>query len=47
MIPSNGYLCDTIVEQLKDIRKRTSAEVGISLSVDGLKETHDRMRKPG
>ena len=44
MIPSNGSLRDLAVEQLQEIRRRTDAEIGVSLSIDGFRETHDRIR---
>lgn len=47
MIPTNGSLADTAVEQLRAMRKLTSANLGVSLSLDGHQPTHDRMRKPG
>ena len=43
-IPSNGSLCDRMVAQLQKLKQLTKAEITISLSVDGLEETHDRIR---
>jgi MoaA/NifB/PqqE/SkfB family radical SAM enzyme len=47
MIPTNGSLGDVIVRQLNEICRRTDAEVGVSISIDGFKETNDRLRKEG
>lgn len=47
MIPSNGFLTDVIVDQLKAIKKKTRASVGVSFSIEGLKETNDKIRKIG
>lgn len=48
MIPTNGSLPERILEQLGRMRAMTRAQIGISLSVDGLRESHDRIRdKPG
>lgn len=47
MIPTNGSMVDAAVEQLREMQSRTSASIGVSLSLDGLKATHDSMRKPG
>lgn len=47
-IPSNGSLPDQMIEQLKRMRTTTDAEVAVSLSLDGLKDTHERVRgQPG
>jgi MoaA/NifB/PqqE/SkfB family radical SAM enzyme len=47
-IPSNGSLPDQMIEQLERMRTTTSAEVAVSLSLDGLKDTHERLRgQPG
>ena len=47
-IPSNGSLPKLMAEQLDRMRSTTKAQVTISLSLDGLKETHERIRKaPG
>jgi MoaA/NifB/PqqE/SkfB family radical SAM enzyme len=43
-IPSNGWFTDLIVEQTSRILKRGNREVVVSLSLDGLKDTHDRIR---
>jgi MoaA/NifB/PqqE/SkfB family radical SAM enzyme len=47
MIPSNGYLSDRICDGLREIMKYSRAEVGLSLSLDGLQETNDRVRGEG
>lgn len=47
MIPSNGSLSDNIRRALREITKHTRAEVGLSLSLDGLPETNDRIRGQG
>ena len=47
-IPSNGSLPELMIEQLEKMKRLSKAEISISLSLDGLKETHDRIRKqPG
>jgi MoaA/NifB/PqqE/SkfB family radical SAM enzyme len=43
-IPSNGSLPDSMEVQLKRMRKLTDAEITVSLSLDGLKDTHERIR---
>ncbi len=43
-IPSNGSLPDMMIDQLKRMRRLTDAEISISLSLDGLKETHEKTR---
>ncbi len=43
-IPSNGSLPDQMIEQLKRMRGMTKAEVAVSLSLDGLEVTHNRVR---
>ena len=43
-IPSNGSLPDLMIEQLKRMRRLTDAEVSISLSLDGLEDTHEKTR---
>ena len=47
MIPSNGSLPDVAAEQARDMKERTGAEIGVSLSLEGLKDTNDRMRQKG
>lgn len=47
MIPSNGFLTDIIVDQLKEIKKLTDAEVGISFSLEGFENTNDDIRQKG
>jgi len=46
-IPTNGSLRDAAVEQLKAMRKRTDADITVCISIDGLQETHDSIRKQG
>ncbi|PZO44180.1 MAG: hypothetical protein DCF19_02980 [Pseudanabaena frigida] len=43
-IPSNGSLCDRTIAQLQKLKQLTKAEITISLSIDGLEATHDRLR---
>ncbi len=43
-IPSNGSLPDLMMDQLKRMKRLTNAEISVSLSLDGLKETHERIR---
>tara|TARA_B100000315_G_C14562749_1_gene581359 strand:- start:765 stop:1649 length:885 start_codon:yes stop_codon:yes gene_type:complete len=43
-IPSNGSLPDPMMDQLKRMKRLTNAEISISLSLDGLKKTHERIR---
>jgi len=47
-IPSNGSLPDLMERQLTRMRELTNAELVLSLSLDGLEATHDRIRnQPG
>jgi MoaA/NifB/PqqE/SkfB family radical SAM enzyme len=47
-IPTNGSLPDLAVESLKRMKQLTNAEIAVSLSLDGLPATHERIRKqPG
>ena len=43
-IPTNGSLTDLIVESLKRMKTLTNASIAISLSLDGLPETHAKIR---
>lgn len=43
-IPSNGSLPDRAIAQLEKAKQLTNAEISVSLSLDGLKETHDHIR---
>ena len=43
-IPSNGSLPDQMVEQINRMKKLSDREVIISLSLDGRRETHDKIR---
>lgn len=47
-IPTNASQQRQIVEGVREIRQRIRSEITISLSLDGLKERHERIRKaPG
>ena len=47
-IPSNGSLPDQMVEQINRMKKLSGREIIISLSLDGRRETHDKIRRhPG
>lgn len=46
-IPTNGFLTERVVKMTREIQDRVKGEVTISLSIDGLKETHDRIREEG
>ena len=43
-IPSNGSLPDPIIDNLTRIKKKMRAEITFSLSLDGLPETHAKIR---
>ncbi|MEW5852966.1 MAG: radical SAM protein [Myxococcota bacterium] len=43
-IPTNAYLTDKVVEMTQRIRAAIQGELTISISVDGLKDTHNRIR---
>ena len=43
-IPTNGSLFDAMVAQIDEMRQLSEAEIVISLSLDGLEETHDSVR---
>ena len=43
-IPTNGVLSDAVVTSVREIRDRTSADVVVSISIDGLEVTHDDIR---
>lgn len=43
-IPTNGWYTDRIVSSLKLLRDLTSAELCLSISIDGLKNTHGSIR---
>lgn len=43
-IPSNGMCPDELIEQCKRIQQRSGATLLVSLSVDGLPDTHDAIR---
>jgi len=42
-IPSNGSLPEQMVEQIKQMQQLVDSEIVISLSLDGLAETHDKI----
>ena len=47
-IPTNGSLIPQMLTTIKSLKARTDREIIIGLSLDGLKETHDDIRKvPG
>lgn len=46
-IPTNGFLTDRIISMTEQVRDRIKGELTISLSIDGLPETHDRIREAG
>jgi MoaA/NifB/PqqE/SkfB family radical SAM enzyme len=47
-IPTNGSLIPQMLKTLKSLKERTDREIIIGLSLDGLQETHDKIRKvPG
>jgi MoaA/NifB/PqqE/SkfB family radical SAM enzyme len=47
-IPTNGSLIPQMLKQIKEIQARSDREIIIGLSLDGLAETHDTIRKvPG
>lgn len=43
-IPSNGSLPDLMIDQLREVKAKTDAEIIIGLSLDGLQEMHDGIR---
>lgn len=43
-IPTNGFLTDNIIDQVKKI-ETSNCELTINFSLDGLKETHNKIRK--
>lgn len=47
-IPTNASIEDLILEQVKRLKRNASSELTISMSLDGLKETHEKIRgQPG
>jgi len=47
-IPTNGSLIPQMIKQVKEMQARSDREIIIGLSLDGLAETHDTIRKvPG
>ncbi len=47
-IPTNGSLIPQTCKTVRSIREKTGAEVIVGLSIDGMRDTHDRIRKePG
>jgi len=43
-IPTNASMPEKTVSTLREIKSRTTASLCVSLSLDGLRETHDRIR---
>lgn len=43
-IPTNGFYTDRIVDSLTDMRKKVGNKVNLTLSVDGLEATHNKIR---
>ena len=43
-VHTNGAFEERTVEVATELRKRTDAQLGFALSLDGLRETHDRIR---
>jgi len=43
-IPTNGFYTDRIVDSLKDMRKKVGDKVNLTLSLDGLEDTHNKIR---
>ncbi|WP_101756556.1 radical SAM protein [Oceanicoccus sp. KOV_DT_Chl] len=47
-IPTNGSLIPQMISTLREIKERSDCEIIIGLSLDGLQDSHDRIRKvPG
>lgn len=46
-IPTNGFNPDLIYSQTKEIIKLVNAEVSVSVSIDGFKDTNDAIRNKG
>ncbi len=44
-IPTNGFFTDHIVDTLTDMRRRVGDRINLTLSVDGLEPTHDKIRR--
>ena len=45
-IPTNGWESEQIVEKLKKINSIASGKLIVTLSLDGMQETHDKIRRP-
>ncbi|MBT1072501.1 radical SAM protein [Pelotalea chapellei] len=43
-VPTNGSLPEQVVEGVRRIREKTGAQVAVSVSIDDIKEEHDRLR---
>jgi molybdenum cofactor biosynthesis enzyme MoaA len=46
-IPTNAFLTDRVISMTKQVRDAIRGELTISISIDGLKDTHDRIREVG
>ena len=47
-IPTNGSVPDVALDQLQKLRTSSSAQIAVSLSLDGLQKTHEEIRRqPG
>ncbi|NIL98786.1 MAG: hypothetical protein GTO62_17110, partial [Planctomycetales bacterium] len=47
-VPTNGSFPERILEDVRQMKKRLSAEITISFSIDGLQERHEQIRQaPG
>ena len=44
VIPTNGFLTDNIIDQVKKI-DTSGCELTINFSLDGMKDTHNKIRK--
>jgi len=44
-IPTNGFFTDRIVDSLKEMRKKVGPKVNLTLSLDGLEDTHNKIRR--
>jgi len=43
-IVTNGYLTDRIIKKTKELLKLFNTEIGIKISIDGMKEIHNKIR---
>ena len=44
-IPTNGFYTDRIVDSLQEMRAKVGNKVNLTLSLDGLEETHNKIRR--